>query len=58
MTQQARGPRVHERWAHLRFSVIGQMLAAPPPKGELRAEIEALAAVSYTHLTLPTTPYV
>ena len=37
MTQQARGPRVHERWAHLRFSVIGQLLAAPPPKGELRA---------------------
>ena len=43
MIQQARGPRVHERWAHLRFSVIGQLLAAPPPKGELRAEIEALA---------------
>jgi putative transposase len=43
MTQQARGPRVHERWAHLRFSVIGQLLAAPPPKGELRAQIEALA---------------
>jgi hypothetical protein len=44
MAQQARGPRVHERWAHLRFSVIGQLLAAPPPKGELRAEIEALAS--------------
>jgi len=41
VTQQARGPRVHERWAHLRFSVIGHLLAAPPPKGELRAEIEA-----------------
>ena len=25
--------RVHERWAHLRFSVIGQLLAAPPDKG-------------------------
>ena len=44
MTQQARGPRVHERWAHLRFSVIGQLLAAPPAKGELKAAIEALAA--------------
>jgi hypothetical protein len=43
VTRQARGPRVHERWAHLRFSVIGQILAAPPPKGELGAEIEALA---------------
>ena len=51
MTQQARGPRVHERWAHLRFSVIGQLLAAPPPKGELRAEIEALAARPWRHPT-------
>ena len=49
MTQQARGPRVHERWAHLRFSVVGQLLAAPPPKGELRAELEALAAREWQH---------
>ena len=48
---QSRGPRVHERWAHLRFSVIGQLLAAPPPKGELRAEIEALAACQWRHPT-------
>ena len=48
---EARGPRVHERWAHLRFSVIGQLLAAPPPKGELRAEIEALAARQWQHPT-------
>ncbi|MEA3092246.1 MAG: putative transposase, partial [Caballeronia sp.] len=51
MTQQARGPRVHERWAHLRFSVIGHLLAAPPPKGELRAEIEALATREWRHPT-------
>ena len=49
MIQQARGPRVHERWAHLRFSVIGQLLAAPPPKGELRAQIEALAGRQWRH---------
>src|SRR5271165_7279183 len=49
MAQQARGPRVHERWAHLRFSVIGQLLAAPPPKGELRAQIEALAGRQWRH---------
>src|SRR5208283_837422 len=42
-------PRVHERWAHLRFSVIGQLLAAPPPKGELRAQIEALAGRQWRH---------
>ena len=51
MTRQARGPRVHERWAHLRFAVIGQLLAAPPPKGELRAAIEALAAHQWRHPT-------
>jgi putative transposase len=42
-------PRVHERWAHLRFSVIGQLLAAPPDKGELRAAIEGLAARTWVH---------
>ena len=41
--------RVHERWAHLRFSIIGPLLAAPPPPGELRAEIEALAAKTWRH---------
>jgi len=51
MTQQTRGPRVHERWAHLRFSVIGQLLAAPPAKGELKAAIEALAERTWQHPT-------
>ena len=40
---------LHERWAHLRFSVIGQLLAAPPPKGELRAELKKLAARTWQH---------
>src|SRR6266568_2207930 len=40
---------LHQRWAHLRFSVIGQLLAAPPPKGELRAEIKKLAARTWQH---------
>ena len=39
----------HERWAHLRFAVVGQLLAAPPPKGELRAELERLAAREWPH---------
>src|SRR5271167_4987907 len=51
MTQQTRGPRVHERWAHLRFSVIGQLLAAPPAKGELKAAIEGLAGRTWQHPT-------
>lgn len=35
---------IHERWAHLRFSVVGHLLAAAPPKGTLRQELERLAA--------------
>jgi len=51
MSQQPRRPRVHERWAHLRFSVIGQLLAAPPPKGELKAALRALAGRTWQHPT-------
>jgi putative transposase len=40
---------IHERWAHYRFSVVGQMLAAPPPKGQLRAELKKLAARTWQH---------
>ena len=32
------GSRIHERWAQLRFSVIGHLLAAPPAAGTLRSE--------------------
>ena len=35
---------VHERWAHFRFAVVGELLAAPPARGRLRAELERLAA--------------
>ena len=41
--------RVHERWARLRFSVIGQLLAAPPATGALRSELEKLAAREWRH---------
>lgn len=39
----------HERWAHLRFAVVGQLLAAPPPKGELRGQLEELAGREWPH---------
>ncbi len=45
------GLRVHERWARLRFSVIGQLLAAPPENGALRAALEDLAAREWRHPT-------
>jgi hypothetical protein len=46
---RSKDPSVHERWAHLRFSVIGQLLAAPPPRGELRVELKRLAARTWQH---------
>jgi transposase InsO family protein len=39
----------HERWARLRFAVIGPLLAAPPEAGELRAAIAELAARTWRH---------
>jgi putative transposase len=41
--------RRHERWAWLRFSIVGPLLSAPPSKGQLRAEIEALASKQWRH---------
>ena len=39
----------HQRWAHLRFSIVGPLLAAPPPRGELRSELKKLAAKQWLH---------
>ena len=41
--------RRHERWANLRFAIVGALLAAPPSRGELRDALEALAARTWTH---------
>jgi putative transposase len=46
-----RSPQVHERWAQLRFSVVGQLLAAPPEKGALAVAIADLAAREWRHPT-------
>jgi len=32
-----------DRWARLRFAIIGPLLAAPPAQGELRTALEGLA---------------
>ena len=48
MTERG-GSRVHERWARLRFSIIGALLAAPPAKGALRVALEQLAAREWRH---------
>ncbi len=41
--------RSTERWAHFRFSVIGALLAAPPLRGQLQAQIQALADKPWRH---------
>ena len=46
---EAPRPPVHERWAHLRFAVIGPLLSAPPARGELQAALAALAEKSWRH---------
>lgn len=38
-----------ERWARLRLSIIGSLLAAPPDKGELLGALRALAARTWRH---------
>jgi transposase InsO family protein len=49
MTHEWGPGRSVDRWAHLRFSVIGPLLAAPPPPGELKAALTALAATPWRH---------
>jgi transposase InsO family protein len=36
-------------WARFRFSVVGSLLSAPPPHGELQIALRALAAKTWTH---------
>lgn len=38
-----------ERWAELRFAIIGPLLAAPPGEGELRRALADLAARTWRH---------
>lgn len=48
MSQASQGG-TPERWAQLRFAIIGPLLAAPPGRGELQAELERLAAKAWRH---------
>jgi len=41
--------RTVDRWARLRFAIIGPLLAAPPATGELKASLESLARKTWTH---------
>lgn len=48
MTQSS-DPLQRDRWARLRFSIIGPLLAAPPEAGALHAALAALAAKTWRH---------
>ena len=43
------GPGDRDGWARLRFAVVGPLLASPPPKGRLRAELERLSLRDWEH---------
>ena len=47
MTEESK--RTLKNWAHLRFSIVGPLLARPPDKGELAKEFEKLASRRYPH---------
>jgi hypothetical protein len=40
---------VHERWARLRFAVVGPLLVAPPEPGALQGALAALSAKHWRH---------
>ncbi len=42
-------PPQRDRWARLRFSIIGPLLAAPPAPGDLRDAFATLAARTWRH---------
>lgn len=42
-------PPQRDRWALFRFALIGPLLAAPPPPGELLAALNTLAARTWRH---------
>ena len=51
MARDEESGRRHDRWAHVRFAVIGALLAAPPKKGELKSALTALAERMWQHPT-------
>jgi putative transposase len=42
-------PLRRDRWARLRFAILGPLLAAPPASGELQAALNELAARTWRH---------
>src|SRR5262245_44099186 len=40
---------LHDRWAELRFAIVGPLLAAPPARGELVEALDALSKMTWKH---------
>jgi len=40
---------IHERWAELRFAIVGPLLASPPVRGELARKLELLSQQTWIH---------
>ena len=49
MSNEPSVSRSHEQWARFRFSVVGPLLAAPPQRGQLQAQLEKLSAQKWRH---------
>jgi putative transposase len=43
------GPSARDQWARLRLLIIGQLLAAPPSRGELKPRLTELSAQIWRH---------
>jgi len=51
-SSDSRSPRSsQERWARLRFSIVGPLLSAPPLAGDLQAALEELSRRAWQHPT-------
>jgi putative transposase len=48
MSDRRRGS-LHDRWAELRFAIVGPLLASPPSRGELMVLLDTLAKRTWIH---------
>src|SRR3989442_9550253 len=48
MSEGRRGS-LHDRWARLRFSIVGSLLLSPPARGELGPAMESLSRRTWVH---------
>lgn len=49
MTDDLDTASVHERWARLRYAIVGTLFAAPPARGELQAALRDLSQRTWKH---------